>query len=143
MVRPTGYAAAAVLAGIGALHAAWGTGSSFPFRTHAELSDTVAGTPAVPPPAACYSVAGALAVAAGLAADLPVGPRRLRVIGRIGVAVALGVRGLLGLLGRVELVSPGSNSPRFRRFDRRVYTPLCLLLSAAVASAVRGARLRG
>jgi hypothetical protein len=136
MARPTGYAAAVVLAGIAGLHVAWGRGSSFPFENRSALADAVVGAPDVPPPAACHAVAVALAVASGLAADLPVGSPWLRRAGRMGVAVVLAVRGLVGIVGRTDLMSPGSSLPRFRRLDRRVYAPLCLLLSACIATAV-------
>ena len=136
MARPTGYAASVVLAGIAGLHVAWGRRSSFPFESRSALADVVVGARHVPPPAACYAVAAALAVASGLSADLPVGSPSLRRAGRTGVAVVLAVRGLIGLVGRTDLMSPGSSLPRFRRLDRRVYAPLCLLLSAGVATAV-------
>jgi hypothetical protein len=136
VARSTGYAASAVLAGIAGLHIAWGRGSSFPFESRAALADAVVGAPEVPPPVACYAVAGALAMACGLAADLPVGSATLRRVGRVGVAGVLAVRGLVGLVGRTDVMSPGSSLPRFRRLDRRFYAPLCLLLSAGVATAV-------
>lgn len=137
MVRPSAYVASATLASIAGLHIAWGAGSSFPLRSRDELAAVVVGGPEVPPPAACYSVAAALVVASGLTADLPVGPRRLRASGRAGVATVLAVRGALGMLGRTDVVSPGSSSPRFRRLDRRIYAPICLLISAATATADR------
>jgi hypothetical protein len=123
------------MGGIAGLHAAWGAGSTFPFRDAATLADTVAGQAAVPNRLACNAVAGALVVAAALAADVPIGPRRLRLVGRIGVATVLAGRGALGLFGATEKVSPGSNSPRFRRMDRRYYTPLCFALAAATVTA--------
>lgn len=136
MVRPTGSVAAAALAGIAGLHVAWGLGSSFPFASRDELADAVVGTPDVPPPAACYAVAGALVAASALTADLPIAPRRVRRLGRAGVAAVLGARGIMGLAGRTDLAAPGSSSPRFRRLDRRCFAPLCLLLAAGTATAV-------
>lgn len=135
MVRRSGYAASATLAAIAGLHIAWGVGSSFPFRSREELAIGVIGGPEVPSAVACHSVAAALVIASGLAADLPVGSRRLRSFGRAGVAGVLAIRGALGLLGRTDAVSPGSSSPKFRRLDRRLYAPLCLLLSVATATA--------
>lgn len=125
------------MAGIAGLHVAWGVGSTFPFRDAATLADNVAGKDVVPNRLACNAVAGALVVAAALAADMPIVPRRLRMTGRYGVASMLAGRGALGLLGATERVSPGSNSPRFKRMDRRYYTPLCLVLAAATATAVQ------
>lgn len=138
MVHRAGYAASATLAGLAGLHVAWGVGASFPFTSRAALADAVVGTTEVPPPAACYSVAAALAMASGLAADVPLGSPRLRVAGRVGVAIVLGARGILGLSGRTDLVSPASASRRFRRLDRRLYSPLCLLLGTAVALSASG-----
>jgi hypothetical protein len=54
------------------------------------------------------------------------------------VAAALGGRGLIGLLGRTDLVAPGPVSDRFLVWDRRLYTPLCLALCAgATRAAIR------
>ncbi|MGZ8762298.1 MAG: DUF3995 domain-containing protein [Acidimicrobiia bacterium] len=61
---------------IAGIHVAWGRGSSFPFATHSDLTDAVVGRDAAPSPAACYGVAAMLTVAAGLAAGVPIGPRR-------------------------------------------------------------------
>ena len=111
------------------LHVAWAFGSAFPFRDRRVLADAVVGTEDFPSPAACFSVAGALAAGAALASErLPLA-RPLRRLGLRSMAVILGVRGILGLLGRTELVSPGSNSTTFLRLDRRIYAPLCVLLS--------------
>jgi Protein of unknown function (DUF3995) len=136
MARWSGYATSVGLAGIAGLHIAWGRGSSFPFESRSALADAVVGSSAVPPPAACHAIAAALAVASGLSADLPVGSEWLRRVGRGGVATVLAVRGLIGLVGRTDLVSPGSSSLRFRRLDRRLYAPLCLMLSVGAATAV-------
>jgi hypothetical protein len=128
--------AAATLAGLAGLHALWASGSSWPARDRAELADLMAGRAGgpVPPPAACLTVALLLAAASGVVAGRP---RRVPVLQRAaagGVAAVLAVRGTCGLVGRTDLVSPGSVSPRFRRLDRRVYSPLCLALAAAAAS---------
>jgi len=128
-VRSTARLTAFLLAALSALHGAWAFGSSFPFRGRAELADAVVGTPAVPPPSACLSVAGALAGAAALIADVVPAPTILRRTAIVGVASALGVRGVLGLVGRTEALVPGSNSERFVRLDRQIYAPLCLSLS--------------
>jgi hypothetical protein len=123
------------LVGIAGLHVAWGFGSSVPFRNRVELADSVIGADLVPSPTACLAVAAALLVASGLVADVPVGPRNLRRVGRRIVAGVLGVRGIAGVLGRTDLLSPGSTSPRFRQLDRRFYSPLCLLLALGSATA--------
>ena len=103
------------------------------------LADVVTGRAggSVPSPAACVAVAALLTCAAGLVAGWPGSLPRLRRVGAAGVAATLGVRGVCGLAGRTDLVSPGSTSARFRRLDRRYYSPLCLSLAAAAASSAR------
>jgi hypothetical protein len=126
---------AATLLGLGVLHAAWGAGSSVPFRSRDDLADAVVGTRAVPGPLTCSSVAAALVTAAALVFGLPRGRPGLRRAGLVGVTAVLGGRGALGLAGATDLVSPGSVSERFRRLDRRLYSPLCLALAAGSWSA--------
>jgi hypothetical protein len=131
---------AVTLLGLAALHVAWGAGSSVPFDNRDDLADAVVGTTAVPPPAACYTVAGALMAAGALVLGLPAGRPALRRAGLLGVTTVLGSRGLLGLAGRTDLASPGSTSLRFRRLDRRLYSPLCLALAGGAWSAARASR---
>jgi hypothetical protein len=128
-------ATAAVLFALAGLHVLWGRGSSLPFSDPDELADAVIGRRSVPSARACFAVAGALTVAAALVADVPHLPRRVQRIGVTGVGVVLATRAGLGFTGRTDAVSPGSVSARFRRLDRRVYSPLCLVLAAgAIAS---------
>jgi uncharacterized protein DUF3995 len=129
--------ATAALAGLGVLHAAWGLGAAWPLRDRAALADAVVGRADVPPPAACWAVAGALGAAAALVAGRPRRLPRLRRVGAAGVSVTLAGRGLLGLAGKTDAVSPGSSSPRFRELDRRLYSPLCLALALLALPAVR------
>lgn len=128
---------AAVLLGLGALHVAWGRGATFPFPDRDALNDAVIGRPTTPSPAACLAVAGALTGAAALVADVPALPRRVQRVGVTGVAAVLATRAVLGFAGRADLASPGSVSTRFRRLDRRVYSPLCLALAAGALSSRR------
>jgi hypothetical protein len=132
-------AGGAVLLGLAGLHALWASGSSWPAEDRAELADRMAGRAggSVPSPAACLGVATVLASASALVAGRPRRLPRVRRAGTIGVAVVLGVRGACGMAGRTDLVSPGSTSPRFRRLDRRYYSPLCLSLAATAASSAR------
>ncbi len=126
-----------VLGVLSALHLAWGLGSSIPFRSRDELADAVVGTSLVPPPRACFAVAGALAAGAALAVPVaPIAPGVRRSALRV-MAGVFGLRGALGLLGRTDVVSPGSNSERFLRLDRRLYAPLCLALSLGELAAAR------
>jgi len=105
-----------------------------------ELANAVVGRERGPFPstAECLAVAGALKIAA-LCVAWPDGrPRALRRgVASVSVLVLL-CRGALGMLGRTDIISPGSASPRFRRMDRRLYSPICLALAALAApSAVR------
>jgi hypothetical protein len=136
--RSTSITTASALAAIGALHVAWGLGSSFPFRDRAALADTVVGNDAVPGRGASLAVAGLLGVAAGLVADvLPVAPR-FRRVGVLGVVSVLATRAALGFAGSTERLVAGSNSPRFVTADRRVFAPLCAALAAGAAVSASG-----
>ena len=128
---------AGVLAVLSALHLAWGLGSSIPFRSRDELADAVVGTSLVPPPRACFAVAGALATGAALAAPVAPVPPGVRAPALRVMAGVFGLRGALGLMGRTDLVSRESNSARFLRLDRRLYAPLCLALSLGALAASR------
>jgi hypothetical protein len=130
-------ATAATLVAIAGLHVLWGRGSTFPFADRDGLNDAVIGRTSTPSPGACFAVAGALTAAAGLVADVPRLPRGLQRVGVIGVALVLAVRAALGFSGRTDAVSPGSASPRFRRLDRRLYSPLCLALAAGALNSRR------
>jgi hypothetical protein len=130
-------ATASTLAGIAALHAAWGRGSTFPFTSREQLNDTVIGRQATPSPAACYGVAGLLSVASALVAGLPAPTSTLRRVGVCTVAAVLGTRAALGFAGKTDLVSPGSVSPRFRQMDTRLLSPLCAALAIGAARSLR------
>jgi Protein of unknown function (DUF3995) len=134
--KARGAAAAAASAGLfaaAALHAAWGSGSAWPFPDRAALAQAVIGTARVPGPVPCFAVSGALAAAGALTAGWPSRYPGLRRAGVVAVAAVLAGRGMLGLAGRTRLVSPASTSARFTRLDRRVYSPLCLALAGLSA----------
>lgn len=138
MRRLARIATPTTLAGVAALHALWGRGSTFPFASRDRLNDTVIGRQATPSPAACYGVAGLLTAASALVAGLPSPRSRVRRAGVATVAVSLGARAMLGFTGTTDIVSPGSVSEQFQRMDRRVYSPLCLALAIGAASSLRG-----
>lgn len=131
------HSTACVLALLAGLHVVWGRGSAFPFPSRRELADAVVGTQNAPPPGACYTVAAALMVAAGLVEDTPSIATRIRRSGLLTMTSVFGIRAALGWSGRTDLVSPGSDSVRFRRLDQRVYAPLCAALAAGSLSAFR------
>jgi hypothetical protein len=128
--------AAAALGGLAGLHALWATGSPWPLRDRADFADAVTGDGTFPQPAACLTVTGLLASAAALVAGRPHRWPVLQRGGAAGATAVLAARGALGLVGRTDLVSPGSTSARFRSLDRRFYSPLCLTLAVLSAPAV-------
>lgn len=157
-----GAVAAVGLAGASALHGVWASGSSWPAADAEDLADLVVGReprhpderdhgagrrggapPLMPGAAATIAVAGMLGAAAVLTAGasglIPVPGRRARDLARLGTRVASGVlmaRGGGGLV--VSSLGIGTTSPRFRRWNLRLYSPLCLGLGAAAAVASRG-----
>jgi hypothetical protein len=134
---------AAGLAAIASLHVVWATGSAWPLEHRDALADAVIGRAEgeVPSPAACLAVAGLLGAAASLVGGWPAGKPRVRRAGVTGVVVTLSTRAGLGLTGHTDLLSPGSNSRRFRELDRRIYSPLCLALALlALPAAAPGRR---
>ena len=132
--------AAAAMAVLGAIHVAWGAGSSFPARDRATLAETASGRPGQPPgPVACLAVAGLLFSAAALTAGFPRRPSWLRRIGAATVTATFLFRGLLGVSGRTQALFPDADSDRFRDLDRRYYGPLCLAIAALSAPASRRA----
>ncbi len=136
-VRAASITTASALAGIAALHVGWGLGASFPFGDRETLAASVAGSSATPGPRDCFAVAGLLAGAAGLVADvLPVGPTARRA-GVFGVALVLAGRGVIGVAGRTGWIVPWTPSKQFNDLDKRYYGPLCILLASGVLLSVR------
>ena len=136
-MRTASIATSSTLASIAALHVGWGCGASFPFRDRKQLADSVAGSSATPGRRDCLAVAGLLACAAGLVADvLPLGPTARRA-GVLGVALVLAGRGAVGVAGRTGSIVPWTPSTHFNDLDKRYYGPLCLLLSSGALLSVR------
>ena len=129
----------AALAGASALHALWATGSSWPTSSPGELADLVVGRRPMPGPAACATVAAALAVAAGATACTTSGrPGRLTGPSHTMATVAsaaLLVRGVGGIAA--DLAGMVDATPAFRRWNRRLYNPLCVTLAFLIATASR------
>ena len=129
---------AGLLAGVAGLHALWGAGVAWPASDRRQLADAVAGTEEMPPPGACFAVAGALLAAAVLVAGAG-GQRRPVRLARAGVAVGLLARGVAGVTGATGLLVPWAPSASFQARDRRWYGPLCLGLGSSVALSVTAA----
>lgn len=148
MVRPlrpngvgtaAGAGAAITLGAIGALHAAWALGSTFPSTDARSLARTVVGGETFPSAAASATVAGLLGAATFIVAARSFPRTRLgrRVPGfvtRPGVVVigaVLALRGVGGLLSGA--IGVPATSSTFRTLNLVAYSPLCLALAAALA----------
>jgi hypothetical protein len=135
--------AAAVLLGLAALHLVWATGSPWPARSAAELHALVVGgrpSAAMPPAWASVGVAIVLALFAvgGLAVRglvLAPAPELVRVL----TWIAAGIVATRGVAGFFEpWLRPGALTEPFTRWNRRLYSPLCLALAAALVTALTG-----
>lgn len=125
------------LSAIGALHVVWATGSTFPFRTRRALDDAVIGRQVAPGPVECVAVALLLGTAAGAVTRADRARDPWSRLAAAGVAVVLTIRAAFGFAGRTALLVPGSESPRFKRLDRRLYAPTCAVLAAGAGRAAR------
>ena len=134
-----GTGAAITLGAIGALHAAWALGSTFPSADAQSLARTVVGSETFPSAAASATVAALLGAATFIAAarSFPrtrLGRRIPGLITRPGIVVIAAVlvlRGAGGLLSSAIGVPTTSSS--FRTLNLVAYSPLCLALAAALA----------
>lgn len=124
--------AAVTLAGIGALHIAWGRGSHFPLRSRKDLATAVFAGEEFPSTAACYVVGAALITASAL--TLGVGGRHWWARAGVNtVAGVLAIRGVAGVTGQTKNFFPDTRgAKKFAELDRKVYGPLCLVLAALV-----------
>jgi hypothetical protein len=125
-----GLGAGGLLA-IAAVHANWARGSAWPAPTHQHLAQAVIGRSSMPPPRASLAVAAALIAAGAIVAGVPGRGGRMQRTGVAGVTAVLGLRGIVGLMGRMP---HEKRSPSFARWNRRLYSPLCLLLAALCAA---------
>ncbi|MCV9938627.1 DUF3995 domain-containing protein [Boseaceae bacterium BT-24-1] len=127
-----------LLAAIAALHAYWGRGGLWPAASEDELIATVIGNAQarrMPSPGLCLLVALAIAVTAiwpllligtsGTAALRP-----LLQLGGFAIMAVFLLRGIAGFLPAWRRLHP--REP-FASYDRRYYSPLCLLIAAGYA----------
>lgn len=116
---------------IGGLHLLWAMRVWWPIANEGHLARSVAGFPGItrmPPPAACLGVAGAaFCVALILLSALRAPPPPLLGLVLWGAGVVLMLRGAVGFTGIWARLTP---EQPFRRLDRRIYSPLCLVLGA-------------
>ncbi|MGV8831849.1 MAG: DUF3995 domain-containing protein [Devosia sp.] len=119
-----------LLLAVSVAHLMWSIGQTWPIRDEKLLAQTVVGTRDIermPPRLASFAVGLAMLIAALLApslADHDSGGMVLTLIGLPFAAVFLG-RGIIGYTAWWTEKTP---QPNFRLNDRRVYSPLCLLL---------------
>jgi len=134
-----GAIAAAGLAAAAALHILWASGSSWPAKDYDELADLVVGRgpfPSRPLTAiVAISLAGASSIAVLASRPAPSHSRLVR-LGVKAVAVTLLARGVSGLVW--SSLPGGKASPEYRHWDRRLYSPVCIVLG--VCAAIGGRR---
>jgi hypothetical protein len=138
MTAAIAIALASLLAVIAGLHAYWGRGGLWPAATEDELVATVIGNAQakrMPSSGLCLLVALAIAVTAiwpllliwvSDAAAL----RRLILLGGFAIMAVFLLRGVAGFLPAWRRLHP--REP-FASYDRRYYSPLCLLIAAGYA----------
>jgi len=133
-----GSLGAVTLTGAAALHGLWATGSTWPTSSADELADLVVGRRPMPGRAACAAVAVLLTGAAVATAHATIGTarsaRRSRTVAAFASAALL-ARGLGG--GVAEAAAIGHSSPEFSRWNRRLYSPLCVALGLLIVAGRR------
>jgi len=120
------------LLAVATAHLLWSLGMTWPIREEKLLAQTVVGTAGIermPPRLASFAVALAV-LATGIVAlalaDHDSGGQGLTIAG-FGLALLFLARGIVGYTPWWATQTP---EPNFRLNDRRVYSPLCLLLGA-------------
>lgn len=129
------YSGAGILFFLATMHANWARGSSWPAADEKQLAEAVIGEDEMPSAGACIAVAALLTLGGSLVAGWPASKPRLQRFGTAGVAVTLAARGLVSVVGLMPLTSE-----TFLWWDRRLYSPLCLLLAALSAAGVASER---
>jgi len=123
------------LIAVAAVHANWARGSSWPAPDTRTLAQAVMPNGPLPGAGPCLAVSALLTLAAAFVAGYPRRRPRLQRAGVTGVVVALSLRGVIGAVGRM---TNARTSPAFTRWNRRVYSPLCLVLAALCAAGLAG-----
>lgn len=121
------------LLAIAIAHFIWSLGGTWPIRDEALLAKTVTGFPdrtRMPPKLASFGVAVAVLAAGIIAlslADRAAGGFWLNALGVLAGLVFL-ARGLAGYTAWFAKRTP---EEPFRSLDRKIYSPLCIMLGAA------------
>ncbi len=118
--------AAVSLGSLSALHVLWSTGSSWPARDRETLADAIGGFSRVPSAGACLIVAALLGSAALCVVGIPGHLARITQLGSAITSFVLFARGSMGLTGRMP---HAKRSRTFAELDRRVYSPVCLVIA--------------
>jgi hypothetical protein len=132
------FAIFVVLTTIAAIHVAWGVGVRWPRKTEAELVSTVVGHAhdKMPLPNQCYIAAlaiyvpGTIALMLGGLIQTSLSPSIILLAGAVATLVFAG-RGIAGYVPAWRARFP--REP-FATYDRRYYSPLCLILAAGFAA---------
>lgn len=138
MISAVAIGLALLLAAIAGLHAYWGRGGLWPAASEDELIATVIGNASarrMPSPGLCLLVALAIAVTAIWPLLLAQGSsagalRPLILLGGFAIMAVFLLRGVAGFLPAWRRLHP--REP-FASYDRRYYSPLCLLIAAGYA----------
>jgi len=144
-LRPVAAVAAATLVAVGAIHAAWAAGSTWPYQDARTLSRSVLGVPEAradfPPPGLTLAVTGALSLTGAAALARTSTKDKVRQAARLLTLPAATVLALRGAGGFAQsLLAPSASTPEFRRNDLRIYSPLCLGLAASLFSLERSGK---
>jgi hypothetical protein len=136
------WSTAAAFVALAGLHVYWGFGGRWPGTDEETLVAKVVGTPAgtrMPGPLACLGVAALLVAAAVLVLSarrlLETGfPSVLTTGGAWAVAGVMLLRGVGGFFHTV--IRPETRGTPFAKLNRVLYSPLCLALSALIATSL-------
>ena len=127
-----------VLAAIAVLHAYWGFGGVWPGRDAADCARRTGGfrgARTMPGPAACFTVAAAIAIA-GAIPIIIIGPMGMPVsalpaLAGLAVAFVFLGRGVAGFTPAWRRLTP---EEPFASLDVRYYSPLCLAIGTGFAA---------
>jgi Protein of unknown function (DUF3995) len=117
---------------VAAMHANWARRSWWPAPDEKSIAQAVLGANHMPSSTACLTVASLLTMGSALVLGRP---RRLPRVRRLGAGIAVAVLGARGAIGSAGLMPHDRRSVTFKRWNRRLYSPLCLSLAALCAPA--------
>jgi len=125
------------LLAVAAVHANWACGSSWPAPDARTLGRAVMPNGPLPGVAPCLAVSALLTLAAAFVGGYP---RQMPLVQRVGATGVVAVLALRGLVGAVGLMTNAHTSPAFTHWNRRLYSPLCLILAALCAAGLASPR---